>query len=183
MKLIVSGGLSMSTRGILKIIRAIASLSMIMLLVSCGGGGGSGGNPGAESNPGLYSDLKTANVDLSTSTPIEKNMGFSYNGAEYDTDYLNHWKIATYGGDMSFTFEGPQYFSYHARSFASNSGCYINVYVNGGVYEFQKIIGDNWVWYNIPPTAFGSDTNTVKIKLVGDTIWLDVATTPENPLL
>jgi len=43
-----SGGLSMSTRGILKIIGSIASLSMIMLLVSCGGGGGNNSTSNAE---------------------------------------------------------------------------------------------------------------------------------------
>ena len=180
-------GLSMSTKVILKIIKAIASFSMIILLVSCsGGGGGSGGKLSAENTSGLYSYLTTAHVDLTTSTPIEENMGFSYKYAEYDTDHLNknHWEISTYGGYMSFTFEGPLYFSYHARHFEGDSICLINVYVNGDIYEVSQFIDFFWRWYNIPPTVFGPDTNTVRIELVADkNLWLDVATAQASPLL
>lgn len=172
----------MSMRVILKGLWAIAALSMIMLLCGCGGSDG-GGNPSAESNPGLYEDLTTPFVDLSTPEPIKNGMGFSYNDAEYDAENSNHWKITAYGGDMTFSIGGPKYFSCHTRSSSDISGTSINIYINGSVYEWGRAISTQWEWYNIPPSAFLLDSNTVRIKLMSSTeLWLDVATTQADPV-
>lgn len=115
-------------------------------------------------------------IDFTTQSPLPINIECSYKGAAYDHAYKNHWRLTSVDGNLQFKFEGKRSFVYHVQGSTSNgiSYCYINVYVNGNLYEHEKFIDKGWDWKIIPSSNFSTGTNTVKIVLKGSThLWID----------
>ncbi|MGD0822503.1 MAG: carboxypeptidase-like regulatory domain-containing protein [Desulfomonilia bacterium] len=91
----------MSTRGILKIIGSIASLSMIMLLVSCGGGGGNNSTSNAENQAAV--EVSGRILD-SSSIPVEgATVTFASVPVVVTTDNLGNFSAKVAPGDHTIT--------------------------------------------------------------------------------
>ncbi|MCK5606099.1 hypothetical protein KAR91_29640, partial [Candidatus Pacearchaeota archaeon] len=96
-------------------------------------------------------------------------MSFSSYGAEYDTYYTSdpHWKINYIGGYLEFTFYGQKDFNYNIQGSTQygTSYCYVDVYINGGLYIYNWFIEPGWKWWYTPASEFTSGNNTIRFVL------------------
>ncbi len=124
-------------------------------------------------------DSGTVRFDGETPAPVG-DLAVSAESAELDTVYTStpHWRVILKDGYLEFSFSGNDEFRYRAlgSTIGGVSQCYVDVYINGVLYEEDKFIDDAWEWFSLPGSLFSVGNNTVKIVLVGDShLWVHSA--------
>jgi|GEM_PF-2501620 len=109
---------------------------------------------------------------------------FLHTNAGYDpgnTGYGDHWRVGYPMGVIELGFTGKYAFNMSALGTPENgkSNCYVNIFVNGKIYETNKHIDNSnaFLDYEIPSSEFGSGANVVRIvRLAGSDLWLSEVT-------